>query len=205
MFLLAFVPIQIHILYQRKENKDQIQIKIKLFFITINLAITSPFVKVLALLARRKYNPKNIKESLKAEKLPERNWGVIIRRINIWAPRGIQVLSHSLKLTSKILKPIKCKKLNIYTKVGLGDAAQTSIAFGSLWGIYSFLISQLSKWISIKTETPTIQIIPDFNNPKLHLEYDCIISFPLGHIIIVIIQTIRFVRVSSSLLRGITS
>ena len=79
---------------------------------------------------------------------------------------------------------------------------KTGFAYGSLWAGYSFLLSQLSKWMVLKPETPVIKIIPDFNASRLHLEYDCIITFPLGHIIIVFIQTLRFVRVSSHLMKG---
>lgn len=205
LVLLAFIPIQVHITYQRINNTDEVKIKIKILFITLNKGISTPISKIFSLLARKKYTTDNIKESLQAEKMPERNWGIILRRINIWVPRGVQIMSNALKLTSRIFKPIRCIKLNIYTEVGLSDASKTSLAFGSLWGVYGFLVSQLSKWMILKPETPTIKIIPDFSNPKLRLEYDCIITFPLGHIIIVCIQTVRFLRISTHLMRGISS
>jgi len=125
--------------------------------------------------------------------------------MNLWFPRGMQIFSHSLKLASKIFKPIKCKKLKIYCEIGLFNAAQTGIALGGIWAILSFLFSQLSKWITINPQTPEVEIIPDFYNTKLNLKYDCIIVFPLGHIIIVMLQTVRFLRVSSVLLKNVTA
>jgi hypothetical protein len=203
---MALLPTQIHINYRRANNEDKIKIQVKILFITLNKVFSTPLAKILSLMARKKYTPKNFEKSMKADKLPEKNWKIIFRRINIWLPRVLQIIFHSLKLTSKILKPIKCKKLNIYTEVGLVDAAKTGMTIGSLWAVYSFLLSQLSKWVVLKPETPKIQIVPDFNNnSKLHLEYDCIIAFPLGHIIIVLIHTIRFVRVSYHLIKGVTS
>jgi len=203
LLMVAFIPMQIHIFYQRINNEDKIKMQIKIFFITLDKSFSAPLAKVLSLLARKKYTRENIEESIKAKKLPERNWGLILRRLNIWLPRGIQIFSHALNFTSKIFKPIKCKKLNIYTEIGLFDASQTGLAYGSFWAGYSFLVSLLSKWMILKPETPTIKIVPNFNNSKLHLEYDCIIAFPLGHIIIVFIQTVRFLRVSSYLIKGI--
>ncbi|KJS22505.1 MAG: hypothetical protein VR72_05540 [Clostridiaceae bacterium BRH_c20a] len=203
--LTAFIPIQIHFTYKRENNKNKLKVQIKILFITINQSVINPILKIISFIARKKYTSKNIHESMHAQRLPERNWGLILKRINIWLPRGIQIISHSVKLTSRILKPIKCKKLNIYTEVGLFDASQTGLAFGSLWAVYSFLISQLSKWMILKRETPIIKIVPDFNNSKLNLEYDCIIAFPLGHIIIVLIQTARFVRLSYHLIKGVTN
>ncbi|NLT96238.1 MAG: DUF2953 domain-containing protein [Clostridia bacterium] len=204
LILLAFIPIQIHITYQRIDKRAKLKIVVKVFFITICKTIPTPVAKVFSLLARPKYNVKNIKESLKANKLPERNWLLVIRRMNIWLPRVVQIIYHGLKLTAALLKPIKCKKLNIYTKIGLHNPSQTGIVYGSLWAGYSFIISQLSKWMVLQPETPVIKIEPDFNAPKVHLEYDCIIAFPLGHIIIVLIQTLRFIRVSSYLFKGIS-
>jgi len=205
LVLAAFIPIQIHFNYKRENNSNKLKMQIKILFITINQSITTPMMKIISLFARKKYTPEKIIESIHAKKLPERNWGLILKRINIWLPRGVQIMSNSIKLASRILKPIKCKKLNIYTEFGLFDASQTGLAFGSLWTVYSFLISQLSKWMILKPETPNIKIIPDFNNSKLYLEYDCIIVFPLGHIIIVLIQTARFVRVSYHLIKGVTN
>lgn len=202
LILFAFIPIQIHITYQRINKSANVKIEVTVFFITIRKTISKPMSKFFSLLARPKYNIKNIKESFKANKFPEKNWGIILHRLNTWLPRMIQIIYHALKLTSFLLKPIKCKKLRIYTEFGLYDPSQTGFAYGSLWAGYSFLLSQLSKWMVLKPETPVIKIIPDFNASRLHLEYDCIITFPLGHIIIVFIQTLRFVRVSSHLMKG---
>jgi len=200
---IVLIPVQIQIYYRRENDKDKIRMQVKILFFTFSRVWSSPLVKIISLLARRKYNQRNIKESIKADKLPEKNWGLIFRRLNIWLPRIVQISSHLIKLASKMLKPIKCKKMKIYSEVGLFDSAQTGIAVGSMWAIYSVMLSQLSKWLTLKPETPQIEIVPDFNASKLFLEYDCIIVFPLGHIIIVLMQTVRFVRVSYHLIKGI--
>ncbi|MFZ5943456.1 MAG: DUF2953 domain-containing protein [Bacillota bacterium] len=205
IFLTAFIPIQIHILYHNNNQQGKVKIKIKILFITVNNVFSKPIFKVLSLMARRKFTVENVKESVQAKRPPEKNWILILKRLQIWTPRMIQIISHSLKLTSKILKPIKCKKLNIYTEIGLTDAAKTGITIGTLWGTYSYLLSMLSKWMVLKPDVPKIEIIPDFKNPKVNLKYDCIITFPLGHIIIVMVQTIRFVRVSYHLIKGVTT
>jgi hypothetical protein len=205
LIFLAFIPIQIHVTYQKINKMTKVRIEVKVFIIIIRKTISTPFAKFFSLLARPKPNLNNIKESLKSNRFPERNWNIILRRISTWLPRMVQILNHALKLTALIFKPIKCKKLSIYTKVGFHDPSHTGMAYGSLWAVYSFFISQLSKWMVLRPETPVIKIVPDFNEPKLHLEYDCIIAFPLGHIIIVCIQTVRFVRISSHLMKGIAS
>ena len=67
----------------------------------------------------------------------------------------------------------------------------TAIAAGSMW-YASYMLSQLSRWMIINPEALNVQIIPDYTNDKLLIDYQCIITFPLGHII-VLLQTARFI------------
>lgn len=201
IWILFFLPIQVHISYLRNKKANRLQVQVKFLFIKIRKDISEPLLKILSIMSKRRFSPENVKESLHAQRLPLRNYNLIFKRIFVWWPKFIQIISHGIRMTGKILKPIRCQKLHVYTEIGLDDAAQTGIAVGSVWAIISFGLSQISKWIVLKPETPQIKVVPIFNNPRFYLEYDCIIVFPLGHIIIVFIQMVRFMRFSTNMIK----
>ena len=103
-------------------------------------------------------------------------------------------------MTTKILKPIKCKKFKVYSEIGFLDASFTAITAGIMWAANSYMLSQLSRWMVINPEALNVQIVPDYNKDKLLIDYQCIITFPLGHIIIVLLQTARFISAASLIL-----
>lgn len=203
LLLLAFIPVQVHVNYQKIDDEGKLKLKIKYLFISFNKVLEAPLPKTLNLMAQKKYTAKNIEKAVKTERIPKRNWSLIYRRIRTFIPRFVEIIANGMKLASKVFKPVKCKKLNIYNVIGLPDPSQTGMAIGGLYAIYSFLLSYLSHWIFLKPDLPQIKIIPQFNQQKILLKYDCIISFPLGHIIIVVFQAIRFFYVSHHLFLGI--
>ncbi|NMA02105.1 MAG: DUF2953 domain-containing protein [Clostridia bacterium] len=198
--VFLILPVEVRVNYHRSDKEDQLDIKIKFLFIIIRNVKSKPFIKILSLLARREHNLEEVQEAMKSEKMPPKNWRLILKRIRVWLPKSIQVLAHASKLTTKILKPIKCKKFKVYSEIGFLDASMTAIAAGSMWAANSYMLSQLSRWMIINPEALNVQIIPDYTNDKLLIDYQCIITFPLGHIIIVLLQTARFISAASLIL-----
>lgn len=202
--ILFFLPVEICVNYYRLNKEDKIDIQIKYLFIKIRNMKTKPLTKILSLLARRKYDLEEVQEAMHSVKIPDKNWLLILKRLRVWIPKSIQVLAHAIKLTTKIFKPVKCKKLKLHSEIGFFDASLTAIATGSMWAINSYILSQLSRWMVINPETINVKVLPDYTKDKLLLDYQCIIVFPLGHIIIVLLQTARFMRVSYHLFKGVT-
>ena len=201
--IFLFIPIQVHLHYHRHDANDNVKIGVKVLFFTFSNFRTAPLIKLLSLMSRKEHDFNELQEAITTEKLPQKNWLIILRRLNVWIPKGIQVVSHAIKLTAKILKPIKCKKLNFYGEVGLIDASKTGIVTGSMWAMNGYILTQLSRWMIIKPENLRIKIVPNYTKNKILINYDCIIVFPLGHIIIVLLQTARFMRISHHLLKGV--
>jgi hypothetical protein len=74
-------------------------------------------------------------------------------------------------------------KFTWITRFGTGDALSTATLYGVLWGVKSSLLSFLHRKIKFD-QKPDIQVIPDFQNSRLDLIFDCIFRVKLGYIII---------------------
>ncbi len=74
-------------------------------------------------------------------------------------------------------------KFTWVTRFGTGNPVSTATVYGVLWGVKSSLLSYLHRKTKFVVR-PDIQIIPDFQNSRLDLNFDCIFRVKLGYIII---------------------
>ncbi|SMB94359.1 Protein of unknown function [Desulfonispora thiosulfatigenes DSM 11270] len=139
-----------------------------------------------------------------AKRIPFKNWKLIIDRINKYLPIISRITKNSLKLTAKISKPMKCEKLILHTQVGFIDPFYTSMIVGFLWSTKGIFVSELTKYITYKPKVSSIKVQPFFNIEKLSLNYEGIFVFPLGHIIIVTYQLVRFYLVNKTLIKEVS-
>lgn len=117
----------------------------------------------------------------------------LIRRLNLvsWfiTPNDTKIEKkvHRVALAISILPRlnIQVKEFQLYSCIGLGDAACTAFGVGILWsligGIYPLIEEQL-KHLHY-TQKPTIYIEPLFNAWHFQGRFQCILSFSLGEII----------------------
>lgn len=74
-------------------------------------------------------------------------------------------------------------KFTWITRFGTGNPVSTATIYGVLWGVKSSLLSFLQRKTKFAVK-PDIQIIPDFRDSRLDLNFDCIFRVKLGYIII---------------------
>lgn len=203
LLIMIFIPIRIHTIFKNVNEEMVMIINVKILFFTIKKKVSKPFTKILALSSRKNLNTQEIKEATKADKVPKKNWKIIYRRLKKSFPKITEVLKKSMRVSAKIIKPIKCEKLHLYTEIGLLDPALTGVIVGVLWSMQGILISQLTKYMELKSEAIKIKVIPRYNESKFDFNYESIIVFPLGHIIIVVYEFVRFFKVSKYLLKEV--
>jgi hypothetical protein len=86
------------------------------------------------------------------------------------------------KTASKYLnKKIKIKKLVWTTEVGLGDAGLNGLTCGYLWIIKSLILSSLLN--NKEYEEINVNVIPNYTDSILNINFDCIIKLKLVYII----------------------
>lgn len=74
-------------------------------------------------------------------------------------------------------------KFTWITRYGTGEAVSTATLYGILWGMKSSLLNYLHRRTKFGRR-PEIQVIPDFQNSRLDMIFDCIFRIKLGYIII---------------------
>ncbi|MEW9699043.1 DUF2953 domain-containing protein [Paenibacillus sp. SI8] len=68
------------------------------------------------------------------------------------------------------LARVECTELKWVTRVGVGDAPETAITTGAIWGIKSSLIGFGIRFVKLKVK-PRIDVIPQYNQPQFTTEF----------------------------------
>ncbi|NOU97605.1 DUF2953 domain-containing protein [Paenibacillus sp. LMG 31456] len=86
------------------------------------------------------------------------------------------LLSHCFQFNEWLLDTLKhvhCTRVVWKTNVGVGDAAETALTTGMVWGLKTSLLGFLFRFIKLDTR-PEIMVIPQFNEVKFSTEVLCL-------------------------------
>ncbi len=89
-----------------------------------------------------------------------------------------------VSINKKFLKHVYCKKFYWRTEFGFDDASLTGFTAGMLWAVKSIVYRVLSININMNPDKDRLRVVPNFEQPGLRLDFDCILAVRLGHIII---------------------
>ncbi|MBA4495653.1 DUF2953 domain-containing protein [Paenactinomyces guangxiensis] len=107
-----------------------------------------------------------------------------------------QVLDHIEDFQRTVrwfLSKVTCEKLVWVTTIGTGDAAESGILTGIVWGIKTTLVGMLSgytRW----DQSPLLYVEPHFSQPVLETHLHSIIRFRVGHAILGITRLLLHLR-----------
>jgi hypothetical protein len=94
-------------------------------------------------------------------------------------------IEHFYRILRQFLQRVTFEKLHWETSIGTGDAAETGVVTGILWGIKMGLISTVGSFFHWKRQ-PMIQIHPHFSRLVFETRFHSIIRFRIGHAILAI-------------------
>ncbi|WP_352417861.1 DUF2953 domain-containing protein [Proteiniborus sp.] len=175
LVIISIIPIYIKIELKRKNHDDIINVKISLFKRLINLEYKITYNDIVK--TYKELEDKNMEKNL-----PKRKVIFILDEI-IKKYKKVKKFKNTFSEVFKyILRKIDFSSFGWSSKIGLGDAALTGIAYGTVWVIVSTLINVITNYKDIK-ET-SINIYPDFDENILEIDLFCIIKFKIVHIII---------------------
>lgn len=95
------------------------------------------------------------------------------------------------KIKHNFYRGIHCTFLNWHFEIGFPDPVKTALYTGSLWAITGTFLARLYRQVTMDTDHPHIQIIPQFQKPGFSCEIHCIFKLRMGHIIIAGIKLLR--------------
>lgn len=209
--IIAVFPLQIEFYYRKDDQKDHVIFRLQLIRSLWVYELEVPLLKM----QEKGLWPGFVvvKETESASGVAmgkdlfvlEKPW-VLLRRILSVMPWGhvgkyIDLMLKILKTNSWLFKHVRCKKLRWVTQIGFSDPAWTGMATGSLWSIKGYLYRNLYQNVQVDFAYPEMIVIPNFQQAGLELDFNCIFSLRIGHIIIAGI-TMLWHSVRTLVLRG---
>ncbi|QUH26574.1 DUF2953 domain-containing protein [Serpentinicella alkaliphila] len=92
------------------------------------------------------------------------------------------------KTINYIRRKIIFDKVYWNTIIGTGDAAETAVIIGILWGLKSGILSFINN--KLKLDDIDLKVVPNYETTQLKTRLNCIISLKIGYIIIACIKFI---------------
>lgn len=86
-----------------------------------------------------------------------------------------------LPATNYLLDKVKIDKFLLKLGIGTGDAAETGLIYGMAWIAIGNILSFFRSILPAKQ--PVASVVPYFDSVRFTLDFNCIISLKLGHII----------------------
>lgn len=199
---IFFIPVKLKLHLFREPNRVLLSIRITLWFIPININFVNPVTPTFWRLSRNKPWREKPPADIQAHQV---KWKRIFYRLDKLKKISQQIWAGTMRLLRKIGSRIKITELNLYTEIGLADAAQTALSIGVVWSFFALLYGRLAGLFNMNEAKNNIRVVPNYQSENLVIiDYSCIFAFRLGHIIIIIYQTLRGVGEIFTLVRRIS-
>ncbi len=179
---LHFMPIVVRMDVRKDNENDKITIGLKTFYGLLKLNTEIPFLEIVLENGRPGLKYKIEVSNKKRNKLLAR----FTKLLNMEEGGGVYKAYKRNK--SKIIPAFKyitrkteVNDLNLRLSIGTGDAAATGILYGVSWIVIGNIMTLTRCYL--KVYEPRIVVIPIFSKVQLSIDFSCIISLKLGHII----------------------
>lgn len=192
-----FSNMEFHLYFFRQNHNDHAYIDIRGFFGWIKFRYEVPVIKF-----------KNWKDGflVKTEKVEnfrpdsfDQNKGLLNRETIIrFYEKSKLLLANIFNFSewfTETLTHMRCTKLRWVTYIGIGDAPDTAITTGIVWGLKSSLLGYVQKFIHLDS-TPLMAVNPQYNRTHFSTEMSCILKIRLGYAIIAgLLLIVRMMKV----------
>lgn len=181
LLLLLFSNVKIGLFYKREDNNDRIKIEIGLLNGLIPIRLKIPGLKATEHGVEFNEKVQGYGKNLNKEK---RN--ISIKDLKIYHEKIQELLERIVglqKIMKQFMAKIKIVKFSWWSRIGTGDAAETGVLSGIVWGIKGGIVMLLSHFMSLRSK-PAIQIEPSFIQACLYTEFECIVQFRIGNAIL---------------------
>ncbi|UCZ52285.1 DUF2953 domain-containing protein [Bacillus shivajii] len=188
MFILAILKLTLYVSYSHNGQDDEGLIQFRLLFGFIRYTVKIP------LLAIDKESPSLVIEE-------ETGIGSDVekkRKFNVFEfiydlEQFERFLTHVFgfhTIVRNFMAKIHVNKLSWYTEIGTGDAALTGSISGVVWGIKGNVVGFAAHLFQLNV-SPSIDVVPKFQEMELATKFECMVSFRIGHAILAGLKVIR--------------
>ncbi|KSU83647.1 Protein of unknown function [Fictibacillus enclensis] len=200
LLLLLFIAIPLstlHItfLFTHHGDDDFLRLKITLWKV-ISYTLELPEIKVN--LAEKKLDLKE--KSKGATKEKKKRKSITLHAFLNSYYNYLNLLRHVggfYRILKVFFKKVTITDVKWNSRFGLGDAASTAVASGLVWALKGNVLGLLSHIVRLKG-IPTIGVVPVYQGTLTQTRLSCMISFKIGHAIVVMLQVLKHWRSISS-------
>ncbi len=202
IFALAQSKINICLSFVHMEQNDEIRIDVRSLFGLIRYRYIVPLLRFQGWLeglelATEKANP-NKQGHVDGDPKRKIDFDKIKEAID-----KFRILLHNCfkfnQWFRRLLTRFHCTELNWKTSAGIGDAAETAVVVGTLWGLKTSLLGYIFRMIRLEAK-PELQVMPVFNQNVFITEGVCRLHIRLWHLVSAGIQLLfRILKVKGGL------
>lgn len=186
LFILSEIKIRLTI--NKQKNNDFIEIKVWIFYNLIRITKKIPIIAFESVNEGIKYKSETNKPGNNTEKKDR----ITKKKVINWRKQFKQIVHHIHDFYIILKKFVKKIRIDVYkweTIVGTGDAMDTGLISGLLWGIKGSTLGIVSNYAQLHTN-PIISVSPEFNKQIYTSRFECILRFRVGYLIITGIRLI---------------
>ncbi|HHV72686.1 MAG TPA: DUF2953 domain-containing protein [Clostridia bacterium] len=196
LILATQLKIKFSIFFSRQDSGNELAIRIYLFKNFLSLKLELPVIKML-------------KGFIIPDLFLKENWELTHPRLPVHKDKNRlsvnkidwqKVLVTIIKVKNLVrlyrsqiaylTRSTHCLHFEWHTEYGANDAATTGVRLGIIWFLKGILLAILENKIIFWNKNPLVEVIPNFNQPCLNVNFCCIFAIKLGHIIIVGIKVV---------------
>ncbi|HET7616070.1 MAG TPA: DUF2953 domain-containing protein [Bacillales bacterium] len=176
--LIMVSTVNMNIYYRHHRHEDTIVLRFRLWGINMytykipGISFDEQSASVV-MKQEKKKGPANEKNEIQLSK------DDILRRIRSFHALLSHIYGFS-RIVRHFFSKMKVRKFVWHTQFGLGDAAATGSATGSIWAVKGNVIGLLDRFFQLQTR-PEISVVPLWQGEKAETELQCMISFRIGH------------------------
>ncbi|WP_235842044.1 DUF2953 domain-containing protein [Neobacillus fumarioli] len=193
IILVLFSKLTILINYQHYNDNDDLKVELRILKI-ITYKFHAPLIKIdensptVVVKSQTNYgNQGNEQSDKNVHQISKHDVRNRIRNIRTLLEKVVNL--HVI--VKGFLRKVSIEKLEWETLIGLGDAAHTAIATGTLWSMKGSLIALLSHYLKLK-DMPKLLITPHFQAAVIQTRFTCMIQFRIGYAILAGLKLMKF-------------
>ncbi|WP_028548716.1 DUF2953 domain-containing protein [Paenibacillus sp. UNC451MF] len=162
--LLACSSMQCRFTIVRKRQDDEIVVDVHTMYGLVKQRIAIPVVKFLNVTEGVDYKTEIVNKANNQLEQGTKN-NLTNEKIKQAIENFQLLLAHCFQFNSwfrETLHQVRCTEFYWKTNVGVGDAPETAMTAGMVWGLKSSLLGYLFRFVQLETR-PVLQVIPQYN------------------------------------------
>ncbi|KRF12153.1 DUF2953 domain-containing protein [Paenibacillus sp. Soil787] len=170
VFLFSFIRGEFN--FTRVKDNDTLSVEMRALFGLIRYRYVIPIIQFKSLTKGIMIKSETVTKSSSELKDETKDHITKDKIINIYKEAKV-ALVHTLNFNDwmkQTLAKVECTDLKWITHIGVGDAPETAITSGAIWGIKSSLLGFSIRYVNLKAQ-PHIDVIPQYNEKHFSTDF----------------------------------